>query len=389
MSLTYFARYRFNGDDVGREDFQLRDLALESGTAALQTDDGSFGKCISFDGVTSFLSTGTFANIAEDSSRTFTFWAKTNSTFANPVLSYGELTSGNAFVLYAANSDGHPEFYDYRTRYTVTSIYIPSTGEWKFFGFRYEQESGNLQVYVDGVLLETFRILSNSNSNSNSDHDLNLNTGTTDPLRVGTDGLGEFYNGNILDLRIWESALDASVMRYMFSVGPNYEEELGTMYAGESTRTAAVMGNLLCRTTYGIQDKRDTHTTSFYGIGDNSELQEVARVEHCLDDEGGGVGVDIGSQTIKVRDTNNLLQDTIRITPTRTTFTSTNAENDEKYSIVFSAQGVHLLSGGERGCLYFGAGRDFRIRVSDESFFVEAYSESQDSYQVKMQIDAN
>lgn len=373
MSLQYFARYRFQGNDFTEEDFGLRHLALESGSTTSQNDN-QFGECVYLDGATSLLSLGDFSNIANKHSRAFTFWAKNSSSYANPVVSYGELSATNAFVIYAKNKDGFTEVFDYQTRNPIHSQKIVDD-EWVFYAIVYDNEGQVLRIYLNGQYVQEVS-------------DAPLDTGNTDPLRIGTDGLGEYFKGNLLDLRIWDETLAATAISYMYSVGPNFKEQLQTSYANQTAmgqtamRATTVMGNLLCRTMYGVQNNSSTHVASYFGVDSNDEPCEVARVECNIDDN--EHGVKIGTQTTKIRDTNDTLQDAIKITPSETTFfaSGTNSNN----SIVFSFDGVHLLAGKEKGCLYFGAGRDFRIRTSGDSFFIEAFSSATNSYHIKLQI---
>lgn len=374
MSLKYFARYRFNASDVAEEDYGLRDLAVESGS--LDTfDDPVYGSCLTLNGATSLLSTGSFTNIADDTDRCFSFWARisTQQTNTSPVLCYGELSSPNAFVLYARNSNGYPEFFDYALREAVSTDETVTDDTWTFFTF--SCKAGEIKIFVDGVVRFT--------------ESITMTTGTTDPLRIGTDGQGEYFEGYLLDLRMWETYLDESVVEYMFSVGPNFEEDLSTNYAEDTARAAIITGNLLCRTTYGIQQTQDTNSTpltqSFFCLDDNAELQEAARIEHTQESNY------VASEILRVRHKDeiggtNTLEKTIEITPETTTFSS--KHDSETSSVVFSSQGVHLVAGGEKGCIFFGAGRDFRIRVGDGSFLVEAYSSATDDYQKKMEISS-
>lgn len=371
MSLKYFARYRFNGSDVAEEDFGLTDLAVESGALNI-IDDALYGSCITLDGATSLLSTGSFTNVADDTDRCFSFWANVASTPPNtsPILCYGELSSPNAFVLYARNADGYPEFYDYSSREAPTVADVSSgvnANTWTFFTF--SVNAGVMKIFVDGVLWHT--------------KSLTLTTGTTDPLRIGTDGQGEYFEGYLLDVRMWEFSLEDSIVEYMFSVGPNFEEKLATNYAENSSRSAVIAGNLLCRTRYGVQEAGADITQSFFCVDENDEIQEAARMEHSQDSSG------ISSETLRVRHKDEdshltTLEKTLEISPETTTFSS-NVDSVTS-SVVFSTEGVHLVAGEEKGSIFFGAGRDFRIRVGDGNFLVEAYSSSKQSYETKMEI---
>lgn len=376
MSLKYFARYRFNSNDVAEEDFGIRDLAVESGSIDT-VDDSQHGSCLSLDGTTSLLSTGGFANIADGADRAFSLWAKITTVEAttnqddsrsgqrrpSPVLCYGELASPNAFVLYACNTEGYPEFYDYHTSRFKISGDVIKNDKWTFLTFSFKSQV--LTIFADGEEIFSTTVP--------------LTTGTSDPLRIGTDAQGEYFEGCLLDLRIWESALEASVVDYMFSVGPNFDEQLPSPYVEKQfSRSSVVAGNILCRTMYGVQTKGDKLTESFFCVNENAEPKEAVRIEHSQDDYG------IASQTVRVRD-GGVLRKTIEISPENTTFSSTSS------SVVFSAEGVHLLNGGqdlEKGCIFFGAGRDFRMRVGDGSFLIEAYSSETGGYRTKMEISS-
>lgn len=370
MSLKYLARYRFNESDVAKEDFGLRDFALETGTLNT-TEDSVHGTAIDLDGTTSLLSTGQFTSIVDNSDRSFSCWAKTSSVNHCPILCYGELTQPNAFVVYARNTEGYPEFYDYETRVAPTEIESP-TGEpvpddtWTFYAVTVG--SGNIYIYVDGILWYS--------------KEMELTTGSTDQLRLGTDALGDYFEGVMLDLRVWDSTIDSTVVEYMHSVGPNFEEDLGTTYVENTLRTTTVAGKLLCRSTYGIQPSTSQLSQSFFALDENAEPQEAARIEHSQTD-------DISSIDIRVRhtdsDTNTSLERTIEITPETTTFSS--IANDITTSVVFSPDGVKLLSeDDEKGCVFFGAGRDFRMRVLDGTFVVQAYSSTMNDYVTKMEV---
>lgn len=356
MSLGYFARYRFNGSDVAEEDFGKRDLAVEAGTLSTH-DDGVYGSCLYLDGTTSLLSTGNFTKISDDAERCFSWWSRSDSP-DNPVLCYGELSSPNAFVLYSKNASNSPEFYDYDTRRTLTTPVTDSV--WNFFMMSYE--NGSLNAFVNGTSVFSEAIA--------------LTTGTSDPLRIGTDGRGEYFEGFILDLRIWDTHVDEATATYMYSTGPNFEEELSTNYAQDFARSQTVAGHLLCRSMYGVKDTGGQLTQSFFALDEDSEPTEAARVEHSQEVSG------MASETVRVRQGESL-QKTIEISPEATTFIS---NDDETKSVVFSSEGVHIVAGGESGCMFFGAGRDFRMRATAGTFLVEAFSSVSNSYKTKMEV---
>ena len=367
MSLKYFGRYQFNGTDPAEEDFGLRDLATESGTLQTQVD-GIYGTVLYLDGTTSLLSTGDLVNISGASDRTFSFWARNDTSgIENPVLSYGDLSPSVAFVVYTDNDNSKPQFYDYTTTYESTITSIVST--WSLYTIVYT--SGSVLLYVNGSLADTFSVT--------------LNTGTADSMRIGTDGLGNYFTGAVSDMRMYEIPLTQETITYMFSVGPNFEEKIPTNYLEESTRGVTLSGSMISRSSYGVQNSDEILSSSSYIYDENSDLQEAARTEYSQDVDGAA------KVSIKIRHTENVSTDkvllsTIDSTPETTTFTSANNVDDTLSSVIFSSSGVSVTS-GKPGGIYFGANKDFRISIKDgESLIIEAFSSGLGDYVTKMEV---
>lgn len=369
MSLKYFTRYRFNNAlDPGEEDFGERDLAVEAG-APLVTTDAVYGDALSLSG-TSLLATGDFSNISDDSDRAVSFWAKTTNS-SSPVFSYGSLTGPDGFSFYARNTSGAPEFYDHTNRFAAPSSISPDT--WYFFTLVYS--STTLDLYLDGVLFLSVAVGQ-------------LTTGSSEALRIGTDGSGNFFSGNILDFRMWDTTISSTVVAYLFQSGPNHEEPLDANYFENSLRTETMVGSLVCGSNYGVKPSGEVLYDSFYGHDSASDVHEAVRVEYYQNSSGKGVA------KMKVRHTPSTgtgaeLVETLEVTPETTTFSAREATDDLTSSVVFSADGVMLLppsASSEKGCLIFGKGADFRIRVKEGLFVVEAYNSATDSYSTKMEI---
>jgi hypothetical protein len=360
MSLKYFARYRFNTDDPAEEETGYRDLAIETGTIET-TVDATYGSALILDGQTSLLSTGSFNEISGDQERSFSFWVRIDDiTDFRPVFCYGELDSPNAFVWYASNeTSALPEFFDYSDRSTDTTVITP--GSWVFYTITYS--STNLLVYINGTLSSTLNVGT-------------LTTGNIDPLRIGTDGIGEYFIGAMLDLRVFDSVLQTEAVSYLFQNGPNFEGPLGTSYAEEyDTRGLSMSGGLICRSTYGIQEEGQVQKDHFFAsctVNDESVIVEAARIENSRDGISGNI-------KYKVKDIDDTLKTVIETTPAQTTFT-----NNEK-AVLFSSEGVSVLNESIGG-MYFGAGRDFRITVNDNKFVVQAFSSVTEDYVTKMEI---
>ena len=359
MSLNYLARYRFNTDDPAGEEAGLRDLAVETGTLET-TEDSTHGTALYLDGQTSLLSAGNLDEISGDQERSFSFWVRVDDVSDyRPVFCYGELQSPNAFVWYASNQDSKsPEFYDYVDRSTDTTTI--SQGSWVFFTITYASEI--LSVHIDGNLSSTFDVGT-------------LMTGTTDPLRIGTDGIGEFFKGAILDLRVFEGVLDDEAIQYLFTSGPNFEPPLGTSYAQEyDTRGLTISGGLVCRSVTGIQQRGRVQNDHFFAYTEQSGIIEAARIEHTL-------VTDTGNVKYKVRDSTESLKTVLESTPEQTIFTNSGK------AILFSADGVSILNDTVGG-MYFGAGRDFRITVNNDKFVVQAFSSVTEDYVTKLEISS-
>lgn len=371
MSLKYFARYRFNNPlDPGEEDFGERDLAVETGSAATAAD-ATHGEALSLSG-TSLLAAGDFSHISGDNDRAISFWANTSGS-PGPVLSYGSLAGPDGFSFYTRNSAGVPEFYNHTTRYAASTGNDLNT--WHFFALVYSATALALDTYVDGSLLFSAGVGQ-------------LSTGSSEALRIGTDGSGNFFSGSVLDLRMWDTTVSPSVVSYLFQNGPNYEEPLDSNYVQNSLRTESIVGGLVCRANYGVKASGEVLYDSFYGHDSSADVHEAARTEYSQNSSGKGVATMMVRHT-PATGTGVELAETLEVTPETTTFSSREPTDDSTSSVVFSSEGVRLVpssASSEKGCLIFGKGADFRIRVKDGLFVVEAYNSTTDSYTTKMEI---
>ena len=365
MSLKYFARFQFNGADLSAEDFGERDLAVETGSLSSEVDV-TYGNVLALDGITSLMSIGTLDIISGAAPRSFSFWAKTDLTNC-PMLSYGDLVSPDAFVIYANNDSNHPEVNDYNVSYESTYTNIIST--WAHYVVTYDGAT-TLNIYVDGVLSVSLTITT-------------LTTGTADPFRIGTDALGNYMTGSVSDLRIFDHEIVSETIGYMFSVGPNYEEKIDSAHTEKgSSRGYAMSGTHISNESYGVTEGGNTLSNSYFAYDSNADLQESARIEYTEDVSGGGI------MDMKVRHSDTVasstLFSTIKATPESTTFSNIDS-TDTSRSVVFSSDGVSITS-GDAG-MFFGANKDFKISVSDGGFEVSAYSSGSGTYVTKFKVD--
>lgn len=360
MSLKYLKRLSLDETDVGVNDIQ------ETGTL-VYTQDALYGTVSYFDGSTS-LELGNIDEITGDLSRTVSFWASVES-FQAPIVSYGNLISPEAFVIYAGDSSGSVTFSDFSND-QVSGISTP-VDVWRFYAFTYE--SGSLKIYIDGVLHETLSIGT-------------LTTGTSGPVRIGTDGAGSYLSGSLLDVRIYDTSINENLVEYMFSKGPNYEEPAGFDFTESMTTLGTgVHGTVLCRDMYSIKNAGTDAVSSLFARDGSNNIVESARFTHS--DE---------SIKASVKTTNangvSYMTSVIESNPEKTSFFVTDSDDSRK-SVVFSSDGVKIVSDSPYG-LYFGESKDFRMvfeegSVNDntvDSWKIQALDETSGEYVTKLEI---
>lgn len=358
MSLKYLRKISLNQTDT--------DLVQETGTL-LYAQDALYGTVSYFDGSTS-LSLGSMNEITGDLPRTISFWANVES-FQAPIISYGDLVSPDAFVLYAGDSSGSVTFSDFSND-QVSGISTP-VDLWRFYVFAYE--SNSLNIYIDGELQETLSTGS-------------LTTGTSGSFRVGTDGAGSYLSGFLLDLRVYNTSLDEDLVQYMFSKGPNYEEPAGFEYAETMTTLGTgVHGTVLCRDMYSIKNAGTDAVSSLFARDGSNNIVESARFTHS--DE---------SIKASVKTTNangvSYMTSVIESNPEKTSFFVTDSDDSRK-SVVFSSEGVKIVSDSPYG-LYFGESKDFRMVFEEgsssnntvDSWKIQALDETSGEYVTKLEI---
>ena len=361
MSLKYLKRFSLDQDDPN--------LVTEAGSITY-TQDALYGTVSYFDGASSVVSVSSeyLEDVTGDSERTVTFWSSVES-FQAPILSYGNLVSPEAFVLYAGDSSGSVAFSDFSSD-QVSGISTP-LDVWRFYAFVYSSES--LKIYIDGELMETLNVGT-------------LETGTTGSLRVGTDGAGSYLTGFLLDLRVYSGVLDHEIIDYVFSRGPNYEEPASFDYAESMTTLGTgVHGTVLCRDMYSIKNAGTDSVSSLFARDEQDNIVESSRFTHS--DE---------SITASVRTTNqdgvSYMTSVIESSNEKTSFFVTEADDSRK-SVVFSSEGVKIVSDSPYG-LYFGESKDFRMVFEEgsvdentvDSWKIQALDEVTGEYVTKLEI---
>lgn len=358
MSLKYLKRFPLHQNDV--------DIVEETGSV-LYTQDAIYGTVSYFDGSTS-LSSDTIDQITGMNDRTITFWASVEN-FQAPIVSYGNLVSPEAFVVYIGDSSGTVTFSDFSGD-KISSITTP-VDIWRFYTITYS--SSSMKIYIDGVLEDTLDVGI-------------LDTGTSGPLRIGTDGAGSYLSGFVLDVRIYGSVIDQELVQYMYTKGPNYEEPIGFDFA-ESMNTlgTGVHGTVLCRDMYSIKTAGTDSISSLFARDGNNNIVESARYTHTDD-----------SIKASVKTTNSdgvsYMTSVIESNPEKTAFFVTESDDSRK-SVVFSSEGVKIISDSPYG-LYFGEDKDFRMVFEEgsvdnntvDSWKIQALDEKNGLYVTKLEI---
>jgi hypothetical protein len=215
------AHYEMDDDAIGEITAQAKDssgnlnhgqfIGFDNLTTALSNDVPAqieTGHSLEFDGVNSYIevagpSSGPINNIGTGDF-TLSLWA-TNKATTNYQEMIGNWGSNGLFLgrdstagqLHAYVGDANAHVAD--INYT-----IPSDNSWHFYTLK--RTSGNCEVYVDGIIQGT---------NFNAPGTL----ATTVATRIGSrgDSVTEVWNGNIDDARIYNRALTASEISFLYN----------------------------------------------------------------------------------------------------------------------------------------------------------------------------
>ena len=147
---------------------------------------------LNFDGVNDYVS-NTITNLPlGNTARTIQAWVKTTqNTGGGAIMTYGNLTSNNRFALYQSGGKLNfvAELNDYNTNATIND------GVWHHIAATHDGTS--LKVYLDGVQVGTTQAKTFATTGSQ--------------LSIGYRGVsGEFFRGDIDEVRIWDRALTAA-----------------------------------------------------------------------------------------------------------------------------------------------------------------------------------
>lgn len=198
-------------------------------------DDGKLGKCLSFNGSNSRLST---TNFELSNNWSFACWAKDDSSVTNWRLLIMLNTTGSdadtqmSFWLHT----GEKRFEVCANgKYVSTVKYVP--GQWNHFAATYD--GSQILVYLNGVKVYT---LANTNEQL-ARHNLTIGARGTN-ANGGHEGATSYFYGLVNDLRIWDNQVISPreikelskglVLHYPLAM-PGGENILPNTWAGERT----------------------------------------------------------------------------------------------------------------------------------------------------------
>lgn len=195
--------------------------------ATLTTDRfGNANSAYSFDGVNDYircLNVGAIGN----SSRSVSFWLKSNSNFPGSIISYGNNdVSSQDFRIIQNGLGVCGQNGDVSCVITGSGrgVQYVSNNNWDFFTVVYDNSIGtnltNIKIYKNGILNTSYCDENSSNV---------LNTSSVNPITFGCyhwlnyTGNKQFLSGVLDDIGIWNRALTAQEITAMYN-GVNYSD---------------------------------------------------------------------------------------------------------------------------------------------------------------------
>lgn len=203
-------------DSVGGHNGMVADANSTPGFAAGYTAGSN---ALILDGAEDYLILPAAALSKAGTEMTFAFWARNNTPTAGTVTLYGyaETLPGNRLINVHTPWSSNTAYLDVSNA-EAAGLYdrvgagsaVVTTGEpyWIHWVFTKDQESGIMRVYRNGVQIG--QATSQARRYYGADH---LQLGAN---RDGTGLLGQFFNGSIDDLRVYNYAVDAVEAAYLY-----------------------------------------------------------------------------------------------------------------------------------------------------------------------------
>jgi len=263
------ATYRFENDET-----DLSGNYNGTGTA-IQYAAGRYGQAASFNGSGSIVDVSSISSFPSgNASRTISFWMYSDSYANGGILAYGTASSNQAFAFYISSSQLIMTFY----LVNANINYALSTGQW--YHVVATHDGTTFKAYING---------SQEYSDTRT-----LNTGTT-AFRIGGvpwNNGGEFFNGKIDQVRVFNKALSASEVTTLYN-----ENSLVASYRFEGNANDDTRN----------YDGSPSNVTYEYGLGFTPDFvwlkQRDATRDHYLEDSSRGAGKYIRPSTTDMEGT--------------------------------------------------------------------------------------
>jgi hypothetical protein len=197
------AYYPFNG--TANDASGNANNGIVNGTAAYETN--STGQiALQFNGTNNYVS---LAELPTSGSGSFTIFAWVNDSIPGTrqtIVSYGEGSQVSDSALYIYLTDNNMLRFDLADSPGPTSPIIINNGYWYHVGV--VNNNGNVQLYVNGVA-EGSSVSMNPNIVSGFQYI---------GVDGGPNGIGDYFNGTINKVRIWNRALSASEIQQLYAL---------------------------------------------------------------------------------------------------------------------------------------------------------------------------
>ena len=176
-------------------------------------------RSFSFDGVNDYFDAGNDSSLSFGTANfSVSCWFKTTQNVTGAVdlvINGGFSTGGKAYVLYLDGNEKVGFYLDDNVSPTTPAQSSGSVADGNWHHVVGVRESGNIKLYLDGSL-------------ANTQTDSSGNIDSTDPLIIGagmnanTGVVGNFFDGLIDEVSIWNSALSSSAITEIYNSGaPN------------------------------------------------------------------------------------------------------------------------------------------------------------------------
>lgn len=205
-----------NGDNAGDDVFDAsahgRDGEFFGTNIASSVVEGISSKARTFNGSDDYIEITGYTGIGGTGARSVEVWIKTTSSTDQAIVSWGEDTTGNKYIVRVDSTNGNVLRVEVNGGYEYGSTNL-ADGNWHHIAVVLPSGSTNVtqhQLFVDGVE-ESVTNLSQT-----------MNTSTTRNVQIGQDHSNRYFNGQIDEVRISSAALSANEVFESYRMGKNH-----------------------------------------------------------------------------------------------------------------------------------------------------------------------